>query len=69
VQFTRVGGGGFKRCFDVDIVVSCEIDISICGIALATSSLAAKTTALIAQVATATASSGTYGFNAFVGCC
>jgi filamentous hemagglutinin len=34
------------------------------NIALATSSLAAKTTALIAQVATATASSGTYGFNA-----
>ncbi|CAB5496257.1 hypothetical protein AZO1586R_402, partial [Bathymodiolus azoricus thioautotrophic gill symbiont] len=34
------------------------------NIALATSSLAAKTTALITQVATATASSGTYGFNA-----
>jgi hypothetical protein len=66
VQFTRVGGGGFKCCFDVNIVVSCEIDISICGaanIALAISSLAAKTTALTTQVATATASSGTYGFS------
>ena len=34
------------------------------NIALAISSLAAKTTALTTQVATATASSGTYGFNA-----
>ncbi|VVH50879.1 hypothetical protein BPUTSESOX_728, partial [uncultured Gammaproteobacteria bacterium] len=36
------------------------------NIALATSSLAAKTTALIAQAATALSSSGTYGFNAGV---
>ncbi|VVM24984.1 hypothetical protein BSPWISOXPB_7420 [uncultured Gammaproteobacteria bacterium] len=34
------------------------------NIALAASSLAAKTTALAAQLATAAASSGTYGFNA-----
>jgi hypothetical protein len=37
------------------------------NIALAISSLAAKTTALTTQVATATASSGTYGFNLAVG--
>jgi hypothetical protein len=51
-------------CVDCVICIGLEVWYYQTNIALAASSLAAKTTALAAQLATAVASSGAYGFNA-----